>query len=77
MPTTRWREWSATATGEVQFPIASQLGMVPPPGMTLSTTFQGFEDKNANDVHDSGERKLFTVEIDAARSRLIAGTFGI
>jgi hypothetical protein len=34
----------ATATGEVQFPIASQLGMVPPPGMTLSTTFQGFED---------------------------------
>lgn len=36
------------ATGEVQYPLASQLGLVPPPGMTLSTSFQGFEDSANN-----------------------------
>ncbi|MGE0312811.1 MAG: hypothetical protein AB7P21_14465 [Lautropia sp.] len=35
-------------------------------------SFQGFEDKNANEVQDAGERRLFTVEIDAERGRLIA-----
>ena len=29
---------------EPQFPLASRLGMTPPPGMALSTSFQGFED---------------------------------
>ena len=31
-----------------QFPLASRLGMTPPPGMTLSTSFQGFEDNKNN-----------------------------
>lgn len=33
---------------EPQFPLASKLGMAPPPGMTLSTSFQGFEDTKNN-----------------------------
>jgi hypothetical protein len=36
--------------GEVQYPLASQVGLVPPPGMTLSTTFLGFED-SANSTY--------------------------
>ena len=35
-------------------------------------SFLGFEDKNGNDAQDSGENKLFTVEIDAEKGRLIA-----
>ncbi len=35
-------------SSEPQFPLASRLGMVPPPGMTLSTSFQGFEDEKNN-----------------------------
>jgi hypothetical protein len=31
-----------------QFPLASRIGLTPPPGMTLSTTFQGFEDNKNN-----------------------------
>jgi hypothetical protein len=31
-----------------QFPLASRLGMTPPPGMTLSTSFPGFEDNKNN-----------------------------
>jgi hypothetical protein len=34
--------------GEPQFPLASRLGLAPPPGMTLSTSFQGFEDSKNN-----------------------------
>lgn len=30
------------------FPLASRLGMTPPPGMILSTSFQGFEDSKNN-----------------------------
>lgn len=37
----------ATST-EPQFPLASRLGLAPPPGMTLSTSFQGFEDEKNN-----------------------------
>jgi hypothetical protein len=37
-------------SGEPQFPLASRLGLVPPPGMTVSSTFQGFEDA-ANNVY--------------------------
>jgi len=33
---------------EPQFPLASRLGLTPPPGMVLSTTFQGFEDTTNN-----------------------------
>jgi hypothetical protein len=36
--------------GEPQFPLASRLGLTPPPGMTLSTSFQGFQD-TANNVY--------------------------
>ncbi len=36
------------AAEEPQFPIASRLGLTPPPGMTLSTSFQGFEDTDNN-----------------------------
>jgi hypothetical protein len=35
-------------TGETQFPLASRLGLTPPPGMTLSKSFQGFEDSKNN-----------------------------
>ena len=31
-----------------QFPLASRIGLTPPPGMTLSTKFQGFEDETNN-----------------------------
>jgi hypothetical protein len=31
-----------------QFPLASRIGLTPPPGMTLSTAFQGFEDSKNN-----------------------------
>jgi len=43
-------------------------------GMSLEedASFKGFEDKNANNVRDSGEKDIFMVEIDAERSRLIA-----
>lgn len=53
-----WAIWLALAApaaaqapvrpGEPQFPLASRLGMAPPPGMTLSTAFQGFEDEKNN-----------------------------
>lgn len=36
------------------------------------TTFLGFDDKNGNKVQDSGEEKVFTVEIDHENKRLIA-----
>jgi hypothetical protein len=32
----------------LQFPLASRLGMTPPPGMTVSKSFQGFEDNKNN-----------------------------
>ena len=35
-------------------------------------SFEGFADANANGLHDSGEKQLFTVEIDEAGSRFIA-----
>jgi hypothetical protein len=35
-------------------------------------SFSGFVDANQNLAHDSGEPQIFTVEIDAERSRLIA-----
>ena len=35
-------------------------------------SFLGFQDGNYNNVQDSGEEKLFTVEIDTENSRLIA-----
>lgn len=38
---------SAAGSGP-QFPLASRLGMTPPPGMTLSKSFQGFEDDKNN-----------------------------
>lgn len=38
------------AADEPQFPIASRIGMTPPPGMTPSGSFQGFED-TANNVY--------------------------
>ncbi len=31
-----------------QFPLASRIGLAPPPGMTLSSSFQGFEDSKNN-----------------------------
>lgn len=31
---------------EVSFPAGSHIGLVPPPGMTVSTTFPGFEDRD-------------------------------
>jgi hypothetical protein len=33
---------------EPQFPIASRLGLTPPPGMTVSGSFQGFENTTSN-----------------------------
>ncbi len=39
---------TAAKVAEPLFPLASRLGMTPPPGMTLSTTFQGFEDEKNN-----------------------------
>ena len=41
---------AAQTADEPQFPIASRLGLTPPPGMTVSTTFQGFED-TANNIY--------------------------
>lgn len=35
-------------------------------------SFLGFEDKNANGTQESGEKKLFTLEIDSENGRLIA-----
>ena len=48
-----WPHFAAAQTAaadEPQFPIASRLGLTPPPGMTLSTSFQGFED-TANNIY--------------------------
>ncbi len=39
---------SAAQTGDVVFPTGSQVGLVPPPGMTPSTNFSGFEDRSNN-----------------------------
>ena len=33
---------------EPMFPIGSQIGMVPPPGLAASTSFPGFEDPDNN-----------------------------
>jgi hypothetical protein len=33
---------------EPVFPLGLRIGLVPPPGMAASTTFQGFEDRNRN-----------------------------
>lgn len=33
--------WAA----ETQYPLASRIGMIPPPGMELSSSFPGFEDR--------------------------------
>lgn len=35
-------------------------------------SFTGFADENGNGIHDEGEGKVFTVEIDSEKSRLIA-----
>lgn len=45
-----------------------------PVGVALlkDAKFEGFEDTNRNQVKDSGESRIFTVEIDAERKRLIA-----
>lgn len=45
-----------------------------PIGVNLQSdgSFLGFQDKNTNNIQDSGEAKLFTVEIDAEKERLIA-----
>ena len=36
------------ATAEAIFPTASRIGLVPPPGMTASASFPGFEDRESN-----------------------------
>ena len=43
-------------------------------GITLmkDATFLGFADANGNNIQDSGEGKVFTVEIDSENKRLIA-----
>jgi hypothetical protein len=45
-----------------------------PIGVTLlaDATFEGYRDENANSTMDSGEKRIFTVEIDAEKERLIA-----
>ncbi len=40
--------------------------------MQKDASFLGFADANANNVQDSGEGKLFTVEVDSENKRLIA-----
>ncbi len=40
---------SAAGAADVVFPIGSRIGLAPPPGMTPSTNFSGFEDR-ANNV---------------------------
>lgn len=35
-------------------------------------SFMGYNDKNGNNTQDSGERKLFTIEIDSQNNRLLA-----
>jgi hypothetical protein len=34
------------AAADAVFPIGSRIGLVPPPGLTASTAFSGFEDRN-------------------------------
>ena len=36
---------SATFAADAQFPLGSHIGLVPPPGMTVSESFPGFEDR--------------------------------
>src|SRR6476469_6386804 len=36
---------SAAFAAEAVFPPGSRTGLVPPPGMTVGTSFQGFEDR--------------------------------
>jgi hypothetical protein len=45
-----------------------------PVGVALKedASFDGFKDDNNNNIKDSGERTIFTVEIDSANQRLIA-----
>jgi hypothetical protein len=38
----------ATAAAETIFPLASPIGLAPPPGMVAARTFSGFEDKQNN-----------------------------
>ncbi|MGH1420460.1 MAG: hypothetical protein ACRBEQ_01465 [Hyphomonas sp.] len=45
-----------------------QLGMK----VQEDALFLGFKDSNANGIQDSGEKKVFSVEIDAENQRLIA-----
>jgi hypothetical protein len=40
---------SVSFAAELVFPPGSRIGLVPPPGMTAATSFQGFEDR-ANDA---------------------------
>ncbi|HTZ01786.1 MAG TPA: hypothetical protein VMC05_05570 [Xanthobacteraceae bacterium] len=40
--------WTQPVRAEPVFPIGSRIGMVPPPGMSLSQTFAGFEDASDN-----------------------------
>jgi len=37
---------AAAAAADAVFPLASRIGLVPPPGLTASTSFQGFEDRD-------------------------------
>src|SRR5690348_17131331 len=40
--------FAPSAFAQQVFPPGSRIGLVPPPGMTMSRTFQGFEDRAHN-----------------------------
>ncbi|MCP4698140.1 MAG: hypothetical protein GY862_15000 [Gammaproteobacteria bacterium] len=48
--------------------ISKPIGL----GLLKDGTIEGFVDPNKNSKKDSGEKQIFTVEIDAERNRLIA-----
>jgi hypothetical protein len=63
---------------EATFPVGSRIGLVPPPGMTASRTFQGFEDKERNAAIFMIEAPAQAfAEIDTATSSDAAAKFGI
>ncbi len=60
---------------ELQQAYNAQPAFYPSPiGVALKkdASFDGFKDDNKNNIKDSGEKTIFTVEIDSQNSRLIA-----
>jgi hypothetical protein len=59
---------SVSFAAELVFPPGSRIGLVPPPGMTAATTFQGFEDRASGAV-------LVVTELSSQSAERVAEDF--